>query len=116
MELRQEALPGDDSVSAALYGPLVLSADLGAGPSEEAFRIIHSGGTVPKNLPAAAPLPRVAVPTDANTNQWIQVESTSDLRFAAAGEGAKYEIMPMYQVADQRYSVYWQLQSTKKQS
>ena len=31
MELRQEALPGDDSVRAVLYGPLVLAADLGAG-------------------------------------------------------------------------------------
>jgi DUF1680 family protein len=47
MELRHEPLPGDDTVAAALYGPLVLAADLGAAPTDEAYRIIHSGDTVP---------------------------------------------------------------------
>jgi hypothetical protein len=115
MELRQEPLPGDGSVSAAIYGPLVLAADLGAGPSDGPDRVIHSGETVPKNLPAATPLPKVADPPEASTKQWIQVESTSGLRFTAAGEGAKYELMPMYQIGDQRYSVYWQMQKPKKQ-
>ncbi|HEY1209332.1 MAG TPA: beta-L-arabinofuranosidase domain-containing protein [Terracidiphilus sp.] len=116
MELRQEPLPGDDSVTAALYGPLVLAADLGPGPADEANRVIHSGETVPKNLPAASPLPKVAATPDANPKQWIQVESPSELRFTAAGENAKYQLMPMYQIDDQRYSVYWQMQSPKKQS
>jgi hypothetical protein len=116
MELRQESLPGDESVTAALYGPLVLAADLGAGPTDGPDRVIHSGATVPKNLTAASPLPKVAATTDASTKQWIQVESPSELRFTAAGENAKYQLMPMYQIGDQRYSVYWQMQSPKKQS
>jgi DUF1680 family protein len=116
MELRHEPLPGDDSVHAALYGPLVLAADLGAAPPGEAFRIIHSGDTVPKNLPTASPLPKAAATSDASTKQWIQVESSSELRFTAAGEGAKSQLMPMYQISDQRYSVYWQMQSHVKES
>jgi DUF1680 family protein len=116
MQLRQEPLPGDDSVTAALYGPLVLAADLGAGPNDGPDRVIHSGETVPKNLSAASPLPKVAATPDANTKQWIQVESASELHFAAAGESAKYQLMPMYQIGDQRYSVYWQMQSPKKES
>jgi DUF1680 family protein len=116
MELRQEPLPGDGSVVAALYGPLVLAADLGAVPPDEAYRIIHSGDTVPKNLPAASPLPKVAVTSDADVKQWIQVESQSKLRFTVTGESAKSQLMPMYQIADQRYSVYWQMESLKKQS
>jgi hypothetical protein len=40
----------------------------------------------------------------------------SELRFTAAGESAKYKLMPMYQIGDQRYSVYWQMQNPKKQS
>jgi len=116
MELRQEPLPGDDSIAAALYGPLVLAADLGAGPSEESFRIIHSGDTVPKNLPAASPLPKVAAAPDAITKQWIQVESPAELRFTVAGENAKYQGMPMYLIGDQRYSVYWQMGSPDKKS
>jgi hypothetical protein len=116
MEVRQEPLPGDDSVTAALYGPLVLAADLGAGPTDEPNKVIHSGDTVPKNLPAASPLPKAAATPDASTKQWIQVESAPELRFTAAGEGAKYQLMPMYRIGDQRYSVYWQMQSPKKQS
>jgi hypothetical protein len=116
MELRQEPLPGDDSITAALYGPLVLAADLSPGPTDEANKVIHSGDTVPKNLPAASPLPKVASTPDVNTKQWIQVESPSELRFTVAGENAKYQLMPMYQIGEQRYSVYWQMQSPKKQS
>ena len=116
MELRQESLQGDDSVAAALYGPLVLAADLGAGPLEEPYRIIHSGDTVPKKLPAASPLPKVAAMPDAGTKQWIQVESASEPRFTVAGESAKYQLLPMCKIDNQRYSVYWQMQSPKKQS
>jgi len=116
MELRQEPLPGDDSIAAALYGPLVLAADLGPGPADEASRVIHSGETVPRNLPAPSPLPKAAATPDANTKQWIQVDSPSELRFTAAGENAKFQLMPLYQIEEQRYSVYWQMQSPKKQS
>ncbi|HME58325.1 MAG TPA: beta-L-arabinofuranosidase domain-containing protein, partial [Terracidiphilus sp.] len=116
MELRQEPLPGDDSITAALYGPLVLTADLGPGPADEANRVIHSGETVPRNLLAASPLPKIAATHDANTKRWIQVESPSELRFTVAGESAKFQLKPMYQIDEQRYSVYWQMQSPKKQS
>jgi hypothetical protein len=116
MELRKETLPGDDAVAAALYGPLVLAADLGTPPPDESSRVIHSGDTVPKNLPAASSLPKVAATSDADTKEWIQVDSQSELRFTAAGEGAKSQLMPMYEISDQRYSVYLQMQSPKKQS
>jgi DUF1680 family protein len=116
LDLRQESLPGDDSVAAALYGPLVLAADLGAAPTDESFRIIHSGDTVPKNLPAASSLPKIAATSDVNTKQWIQVESTSELRFTAAGESAKSPLTPMNEIGDQRYSVYWQMRSPMKES
>jgi hypothetical protein len=71
---------------------------------------------VPKKLPAADPLPKVSENPGAETEQWIQVESKEDLRFTAVGESQKHQLMPIYQVGDQRYSVYWQLQSPNKQS
>jgi hypothetical protein len=116
MELRQEALPGDDSTAAVLYGPMVLAADLGAAPADGPMRVIHSGDTVPKNLPAADPLPKAAAGSDADTKQWVQVESAPELRFTAAGESAKYQLMPMYRIRDQRYAVYWQTGNPKPQS
>ena len=116
MALHQEPLLGDESIQAALYGPLLLAADLGAAPGDEAYRIIHSGETVPKNLPAAEPLPKVATDPEVKTDHWITVDSKEDLRFTAVGESAKHQLMPMCEIGDQRYSVYWQLQGPMKPS
>ena len=116
MALHQEPLLGDESIQAALYGPLLLAADLGAAPGDEAYRIIHSGETVPKNLPAAEPLPKVATDPEVRTDHWITVDSKEDLRFTAVGESAKHQLMPMCEIGDQRYSVYWQLQGPMKPS
>jgi DUF1680 family protein len=116
MKLRQEPLHGDDSVTAALYGPLLLAANLGDGPADGPERVIHSGATVPRRLPATSPLPMIAASSDKNTQQFIELESPSELRFTATGIDTKYQVMPMYQISDQRYSVYWQTSSAKKQS
>lgn len=116
MQLRQESLSGDDSITAALYGPLVLAANLGPGPSDGPDRVIHGGATVPKGLPAASPLPKVAGASGANKQQWIQIDSASELRFTATGSDAKYQLMPIYLIADQRYSEYWQMADMEKQS
>ena len=114
MELRQEALPGDDSVTAVLYGPLVLATDLGPGPADGPSKVIHSGATAPDNLPSPDPLPKTFADPGIGPDQWVQTESKAELRFKVAGEGAKYELMPMYQIRDQRYAVYCQIGNTKE--
>ena len=116
MQLRQEPLPGDDSVTAVLYGPLVLAADLGAGPADGPNRVIHSGATVPEKLTSPDPLPTIPGVSTEGPDQWVHIESKSELRFKVAEEKAAYELMPMFQIRDQRYSIYWQMQSPKKQS
>jgi hypothetical protein len=113
MELRQEALPGDESTTAVFYGPTLLAADLGPGPVDGPSKIIHSGDTSPKNPPTAEPLPKAGAGAP---EQWVKSESKSELRFKAAGEDKQYELLPMYQIRDQRYSVYWQIPSPKVHS
>ncbi len=108
MELRTEALAGDDSVVAAMYGPLVLAADLGAGPVDGPSKIIPDGSTVPKGLAKPDALPKAA------GADWVTVESAGELRFKAAGESGKLDVLPMYEVKDQKYSVYWQSGGWKK--
>jgi uncharacterized protein len=111
MELRQESLRGDNSVVAALYGPLVLAADLGAGPVDGAMRVVHGRPTEPEHLPAPDPLPKVTPARDGNAPQWVQIESASELRFTAGSDNAKYQVSPMHAIGEQRYSVYWKMQS-----
>jgi uncharacterized protein len=116
MELHQEQLPGDVSISAPMYGPLVLAADLGAGPADGPMKIIHGRPTEPKDPPAPSPLPKAAATAEMPAKQWIQVESASELHFSAAAEGTQHRLIPMYEVGDQKYSVYWQLKNGNKQS
>jgi Uncharacterized protein conserved in bacteria len=115
MTVRQEPLPGDVSVIAAMYGPLVLAADLGAGPTDGPMKIIHGRPTTPgKELPPPDPLPKVAVELDTKTEQWVEAVSKSNMNFSVAGEGKKYQVTPMYQIRNQKYSIYWQM--LKKQA
>ena len=116
MELRQESLPGEESSVAPLYGPLVLAADLGAGPPDGPMRMVRGRPTEPKDIPGPFPLPKLPGARDATVKQWVGIESPSQLRFAVAGESAKYQLLPMYQIGDQRYSIYWKTKDPKEQS
>jgi hypothetical protein len=112
MQLQTEPLAGDDSVCAALYGPMALAADLGAGPKDEGARTLYD--PFPKVIPPADSLPTIARKIDNGSSQWIHIESASELRFSADNESAKLNLTPLCQIGDQRYSVYWQLQDQKR--
>lgn len=116
MRLRQEPLHGDDSVAAALYGPLVLATDLGAGPAEPRLRVVHGRATEPEGLPPTAPLPRMPAETASHEGAWIDIESPSELRFRAASLEGPRKLIPMYRIRDERYSVYWQRAPAKGQA
>ena len=114
MELRQESLPGEGSAVAALYGPLVLAANLGAGPPDGPMRIVHGrpyGARGYSHTRSARR--RWRLQPDSDVKQWIQIESPAELRFAVTGEKARYQMLPMYQVGDQRYSVYWKMNDSR---
>ena len=108
MTLRTESLAGDDKVAAAMYGPLVLAADLGAGPVDGPSKIIPDGSTVPKGLKPDALMKAAGA-------DWVSTASAGELRFRAAGEGAQYDLVPMYEIRDQKYGVYWEIRDGKKQ-
>ena len=74
MQLHTEPLPGDPTLRAALYGPLVLAADLGPGPTDGPLKIGHRRGTAPRtqNSAAAAADPGC---TRRRCADWIEVVS-----------------------------------------
>lgn len=111
MQLWMEHLAGDDSICAALYGPMALAADLGTGPTDGVARSLYE--PFPKAIPPADHLPKVTAKADVGPSKWIHVESASELRFTADSDSAKFSLVPLAQIRDQRYSVYWQLQSLR---
>jgi DUF1680 family protein len=101
MQLRTEPLPGDPTLRAALYGPLVLAADLGPGPKDGALKI---GGydPAPKSSDLGPPADAPVAPAG-DAAEWVEVVSAKDLTFKAAARDVK----PMYRIADEKYAVYW---------
>jgi uncharacterized protein len=103
MRLSTEPLAGDPAMRAALYGPLVLAANLGPGPESGPLRI---GGydTAPKDVgqPAEAP----AAP-GGDVADWIEVISAKELAFKTADAKIPVAVKPLYRVTDERYAVYW---------
>ena len=116
MTLRQESLPGDESVTALLYGPMVLAADMGPGPADGPQRVIRGRPTAPDDLPPAAPLPRTDAGSTDAAESWVERESKGPLRFKAAGADKRHALLPLYQIQEQRYSVYWQTRGSQKKT
>ena len=101
MQLHTEPLPGDPTLRAALYGPLVLAADLGPGPKDGALKI-GAYDTGPKNSDLGPPAEPPTAPAG-DAADWVEVASAKDLTFKAATKNVK----PMHRIADEKYAVYW---------
>jgi hypothetical protein len=104
MQLSSEPLPGDPSTRAALYGPLVLAADLGPGPKDGSMKI---GGydTGPKQAELPKPEPNPAT-AGVEPAEWMDVISAKDLSFKSRAANA-LAVKPMYRITDEKYAVYW---------
>ncbi|HEV2416814.1 MAG TPA: glycoside hydrolase family 127 protein [Terriglobia bacterium] len=104
MSLRAEALPGDLTQQAMMYGPLVLAGELGSEGLNEADT--HPGyNTFPVGKPVEAPEITASTPAG-----WV--ESIGKLKFQTAGQTQPTSLKPLYQIAGERYVVYWKVNSS----
>ena len=111
MRLRAEALPGDPTRVAFLYGPLVLAGRLGrAGlfPGADILRNERTTGDI-LNVP-------VAVPTLAGSAESVlarirPVSGGPPLTFETVGIGRPGDVtlVPYHLLHHERYNLYWQL-------
>jgi hypothetical protein len=104
MQLSSEPLLGDSSLRAALYGPLVLAADLGPGPKDGPLKI-GGYGSCPKDKDLG-PEATAPVAPAGEAAQWIEVASAKDLAFKATAKDAP-AIKPLFSTTDEKYAVYW---------
>jgi hypothetical protein len=102
MRLSTEPLVGDPTLRAALYGPMVLAANLGPGPKDGPLKI---GGydSGPKQSDLGQPAEAPTAPAG-DAAGWIEVVSAKDLEFKSK---AAVPVKPMYRATDEKYAVYW---------
>jgi len=107
MNLHMHPMPDDASLQAIMYGPLVLAGDLGReGLTDE----MRQGGDNPpeQNKPAAAP--EFEAPSG-DPRSWIDPVERLPLMFRTKGQRRDISLLPLYRIVDQRYGVYWRVNS-----
>ena len=114
MALRVESMPDDPHVVAILDGPIVLAGDLG----REGLEAVKRYG------PSAPQVGRVKTPVipvlvgDANDVVSKLVPDGAPLHFKTSGLAQPHDVSlrPFYEIADQRYTVYWSVYSPQEWS
>ncbi len=105
MGLHIDSMPDDESIQAAMYGPLVL-----AGRFDEVTKDMTYSGTGPK------PGTETKVPTIAADSQrplaWIEPDPKQLLTFHAVGQDQPLTLIPLNQVIHERYAVYWKVKAS----
>jgi hypothetical protein len=109
MRLWSEPLPDDPNKVALLYGPLVLAGVLGEGAAEEPGRQADEEAS---EQTADAPY---FEPSAADVAAWVKPVAGKSLTFKTQGVGrpSDVELIPLYEVVHQKYSVYWDLMTPR---
>jgi uncharacterized protein len=105
MGLRVEALAGDPSLQAVMYGPLVLAGRLG---NEDLTRSEIYLGYDP--TPAGNPAPVPAI--NSNSKEplgWVEPVANPPASFRATAGSRQISLIPFYRLLGERYVVYWKV-------
>jgi len=102
MGLHVDSMPDDRTVQSMMYGPLVLAGKFGTVSKEMLY-----GDYEPK------PTDQYKVPeivSDVNKpTAWVEVDSKQPLSFSAVGQSQPITLVPLYQIIQNRYAVYWKV-------
>jgi len=95
-------MPDEETIQAAMYGPLVL-----AGRFEEVPKEMSYGDYRPKPG-SQRPVPDILADSD-NPTSWIEPDAKQSLTFRGVGQQQSFTMVPLYQVIHERYAVYWRV-------
>jgi len=102
MALHVDNMPDDQSVQAMMYGPMVLAGRFDAVSKEMLYGDYE-----------AKPGDQFKVSdivADANKpTAWVEVDSKQPLTFRALGQSQPMNLVPLYQIINERYAVYWKV-------
>jgi hypothetical protein len=108
MTVRLESLPGDPTIVAILYGPIVLAGDLG---KEGLDQVKRYGPSAPQLERIRTPeIPALVADVKAIPAAVTPVAGTP-LAFRTSGLGRPRDValLPFYKASDIRYTVYWKV-------
>ena len=102
MGLHIHAMPDDETIQAAMYGPLVL-----AGRFEAVTKEMSYGDYEPKPGDQHK-VPDISADPSKPT-AWIEPDAKQALTFQAVGQSQPLTLVPLNQVIHERYAVYWKV-------
>jgi len=89
-------------VQAVMYGPLVL-----AGRFDSVAKDLMYGDFEPKNQKPANVPDIIADP--GKPTAWVEPEGKQPLMFRTVGQSQPLTLVPLYQIIQERYAVYWKV-------
>ncbi len=105
MHLHTAHMPDDERVQAAMYGPLVLAAEL---PTDGLTRNMMYGKYRNWETGKPTPEPEMVAPAGEITRALEPIPGTP-LHFRTQGQKVPLRFIPLYQIRKQRYGVYWKV-------
>src|ERR1700728_2414555 len=102
MCLHIDSMPDNQTIQAAMYGPLVL-----AGRFEPATKDMTYGDYEPK--PGDEKKVADIVADESKPTAWIEPDAKQPLTFQTAGQSQSVTMVPLYKVIHERYAVYWKV-------
>jgi DUF1680 family protein len=111
MSLHVEPLPGDASLVALMYGPIVLAGQLGREPALEHKPTEFAGAFPVARIPETNPVVPGFVTTAADLLSHVRPMPGKPLTFRteAIGRPNDVTLVPLYRIVTERYNVYWEL-------
>jgi len=112
MRLHSEPLLGDPSQQAVMYGPIVLAARLGTDQFTKQMQFDNDHGEthiVPRAKPEGIAEIIVGSQADVDSVAWLQPINNKPLSYEVVGQKSNIAVIPLYQLFDERYAVYWKL-------
>jgi DUF1680 family protein len=107
MSMHTCAAPDDATVQAAMYGPLVLAGGMGREGLDEK-KIYGPNGPWDDHDHKNFPMPELKA-ASGRAGDAVRRVSGGDLRFETTGASSTMQLKPLYQVLDERYTVYWKV-------
>ena len=106
MSLHTSPLPDDPTIQAA--NVWAAGAGCAAGQGRAEGRDIYGPNAPHMRHETPIAMPQV-VAEDIHSVQWVAPVAGEKLRFHTAGQAQGTNLIPLYQLMDERYSVYWKV-------